>query len=375
MTGDSRIDRPRGVRSASRTCARATAASARERPGIHVRRDEVSATVVPPRAGCQEKPSSRPNVTKPTPWNAAPAAASAASGRTALAASPLPSRGGARRQLRRQHHVGSLPAILTARSTRVSSPRARRSARAARSRPPFRARPGRAEQLGQQADQRQDEDEDAARSARRAADRGRPRWSTKAASAERPIRREDEEQRRRAMATAAAVNAPAIARPIGSASSSGIARSSHGSLNAPAACADVERAARDRQQQQPDGVRALHRRQQDRTERCRAPWRRPAGCGSRRRSGAASTPGSDIAGVAAEQPRARPPTAPAGRGDERADLLDGEREPLERVARAGALERVHQHAPAHPGERAQDASNIAQIQSSPIGARASPPTS
>ena len=38
--------------------------------------------------------------------------------------------------------------------------------------------------------------------------------------------------------------------------------------------------------------------------------------------------------------------------DDRPELLDGDREALERVARAGALERVDEHAPAQPDERA-----------------------
>ena len=50
-------------------------------------------------------------------------------------------------------------------------------------------------------------------------------------------------------------------------------------------------------------------------------------------------------------------------------LLGREREALERVARAGALERVEQHPPPHPGERPQDAQHRTQSQSSATGAR------
>ena len=58
-----------------------------------------------------------------------------------------------------------------------------------------------------------------------------------------------------------------------------------------------------------------------------------------------------------------------------AELLDRDREPLERVARAGALERVEEHAPAQPGERAEDAAASLRSSRARRGARASPPTS
>ncbi len=63
--------------------------------------------------------------------------------------------------------------------------------------------------------------------------------------------------------------------------------------------------------------------------------------------------GEPVAGVAAEPGEADRRGDEQRVRDERQDLFDGDRETLESVASAHALERVRQHAPAHPGERPQ----------------------
>ena len=60
--------------------------------------------------------------------------------------------------------------------------------------------------------------------------------------------------------------------------------------------------------------------------------------------------------------------------DDRPELIDGQREPFERVAGARALQRVDEHAPAHPRERAQKMRSMRYSQSRSRERARSPPT-
>jgi hypothetical protein len=125
---------------------------------------------------------------------------------------------------------------------------------------------------------------------------------------------------------------------------------------------DVERSRRDRQQQQPDGIRTIHRRHEQRTDEAESAGdeQQKHDDPERRHVVRDRQP---VTGIRAERREAQGRGHQEREGDDRPYLLDREREPLDGIACARPLECVHQHAPAHPGERAQ---------STPHGARSSP---
>ena len=305
ISGDSRIDRPRGVRSARRRWASATADAPGDRPGS-VRPQAARIGTVRRAPDEPGESSTRTNANMPTPCSRTPVTASAASGPAAGSRSP---------RAAAEWRWYRAPSDTTrTRAGRRPDPQRRGQALDGRRRsvgprplPPF-AR----QQARQNADDRDDEDEDQRQ------ELPAPPVADDQVEQARDQRRDaddhgHEQQRRRPARRAPRPDAPPAASPSGTKPTSGEHQHDPEIAERRGRLRDVERAPRNRQQEQPHRVRAIGRRQQQRAddaqdrdgEQDESDEREEASRAIRRAPARTRRP--------RRAPTARSPTAPSGR--------------------------------------------------------------